>query len=371
MKRTERAKALKDSFKNVGLLAEQLMAMDEKEKADKVSDAKSPDPKHFSGDPEDLDRFLIQLENKFTMEPRRFKTDVMKIRYTAQLLDGKAHKWYKSYHLQISSKDAYRVRGIRELDPIYATWERFEASLRSSFGERITRDQAVREWHKLRHSDSIDDFIDELNRLMWMTGYEGDVVEDKLKYALNEELGKEWAKVSPKPRLVGEQLALLRDMGHQLEDWYRTRKGQNKGNQPKKPQPPQQNKGKPDGQPHPTTNKPKGQRQERKGGNPDRQTREEALKGIPKNIVDDRTKDGVCLKCGKPNHRWSECWSKDPTVTKVVAGMKRKTITESGGGQQKKGKVAGAEKEEPPAAASGRVIEIPDDIGEDLDIWAL
>jgi hypothetical protein len=54
-----------------------------------------------------------------------------------------------------------------------------------------------------------------------------------------------------------------------------------------------------------------------------------------------------------------------------VAGAKRKAITESGGGPQKKGKVAGAEKEEPPAAASGRVIEIPDDIGEDLDIWAL
>src|SRR3979411_1503714 len=69
-------------------------------------------------------------------------------------IDGKAHKWYKSYHLQISSKDAYRVRGIRQLDPTFATWERFEASLRSSFGERITRDQAVREWHKLRHSHS-------------------------------------------------------------------------------------------------------------------------------------------------------------------------------------------------------------------------
>ena len=50
---------------------------------------------------------------------------------------------------------------------------------------------------------------------MWMTGYEGDVVEDKLKYALNEELGKEWAKVSRKPREIGEQLALLRDTGHQ------------------------------------------------------------------------------------------------------------------------------------------------------------
>jgi len=95
------------------------------------------------------------------------------------------------------------------------------------------------------------------------------------------------------------------------------------------------------------------------------------LKGIPKEIVDDRAKEGDCLKCGKPNHRWFECWAKGPTTTKVVAGAKRKAITESGGGPQKKGKVAGAEKEEPPAAASGRVIEIPDDIGEDLDIWAL
>ena len=55
VRRTERAEALKNSFTQVGQLAEQLMSMDEKEKADKVADAKSPDPKHFSGDPEDLD----------------------------------------------------------------------------------------------------------------------------------------------------------------------------------------------------------------------------------------------------------------------------------------------------------------------------
>ena len=78
-----------------------------------------------------------------------------------------------------------------------------------------------------------------------------------------------------------------------------------------------------------------------------RQTREESLEGDPKYPShDDGTKDGVCLKCGKPNHGWSlaEWWSEDPTIR--------------------------AEKEEPPVAALGRVIEIPDDIGEDLDIWA-
>ena len=105
------------------------------------------------------------------MEPTRFESDLIKIRYTGQLLEGKAYKWYKSYHLQISSRDAHRVRGARDLDPEYSSWEWYEASLRSSFGKHITRDQGVRDWHRLRHTGSIDDFIAEVSRLIWITGY--------------------------------------------------------------------------------------------------------------------------------------------------------------------------------------------------------
>ena len=54
-------------------------------------------PKHFKGDPEDLDRFQHQLEDKFSLEPSRFKTDIFRIRYTGSRLEGKAYKWYKSY----------------------------------------------------------------------------------------------------------------------------------------------------------------------------------------------------------------------------------------------------------------------------------
>ena len=55
---------------------------------------------------------------------------------------------FHTYHLQISQRDALRVRGTREFDPQYAKWERFEAALRASFGERIARAQAVRKWDR-------------------------------------------------------------------------------------------------------------------------------------------------------------------------------------------------------------------------------
>ena len=83
-------------------------------------DFKTPDIDPFKGDLEDLDRFLLQLEDKFSMEPNRFSTDLMKIKYAGQRLKDKAYMWYRSYHLQISQRDAYRVAGIVELDPRYA-----------------------------------------------------------------------------------------------------------------------------------------------------------------------------------------------------------------------------------------------------------
>ena len=92
-------------------------------------DCKVKDPEPFTGDSEDLERFLLQVDNKFEMEPNRFRDDVRKIRYAGQLMKDRAHKWYRAYHLQISERDAIRVRGPIELDPCYADWDRFEATL--------------------------------------------------------------------------------------------------------------------------------------------------------------------------------------------------------------------------------------------------
>jgi len=270
------------------------------------------------------------------------------------------------------------VRGSAELDPQFASWDRFEASLRASFGERVTRAQAVRTWDRLKHKESIDDFIDELSRLMWLTGYEGEVVEDKIPQGLNDTMALEWAKVARKPYELGDQLALLRDMGHAIEDATRHRKkpqqGQQQGGQQQGSQP--QNKdGKGKG---PNPKNPKG-----KGGQPaggqskkPREWKDEAveLKGIPKEILEERRQARKCQKCGKPNHKWVDCYTKAPVTTRTIAGTKRGSDGSDSSKGSKKAKTAAAQAqpESPAAVASGRVIEIPGDaIGEDFDVWAL
>ena len=54
------------------------------EPQDKDYEVSDPDP--FKGEPEDLDRFLLQITNKFIMESRPFSDDVRKIRFACHLM---------------------------------------------------------------------------------------------------------------------------------------------------------------------------------------------------------------------------------------------------------------------------------------------
>ena len=105
------------------------------------------------------------------------------------------------------------------MDPIWKTWPRFVGSLRSSFSSGISRAQAVRKWEDLRHTTSIDDFLDELTRLQWKTGYSGDIVKDKLQRSLQPWLAEQWAAKLDKPHSVDEQVRALREMGQAREQY--------------------------------------------------------------------------------------------------------------------------------------------------------
>ena len=58
---------------------------------------------------------------------------------------------------------------------------------------------------------------------MWRTGYKGQTVEDKLKRGLNHKLGEDWDRVIKKPEAMEEQIVLLREIGHWIEDYNRTK----------------------------------------------------------------------------------------------------------------------------------------------------
>ena len=146
-----------------------------------IKDHKSRDkvealkPQPYKGDPEDLERFLKQLENVWALEPHKYKKDITKIRYAANLLHRNTTdkhrypvKWYEAYHPKIDLAAAQRLRGGARamLDPVWSQWRVFVEFLRSSFATRVGREQAVNQWHELKHTDSIDDFLDSLTNLM-------------------------------------------------------------------------------------------------------------------------------------------------------------------------------------------------------------
>ena len=57
---------------------------------------------------------------------------------------------------------------------------------------------------------------------MWVTDFEGQQVLDKIEPGLNDVLHLEWGKLPYKPYGIAEQLALLRDMGHSIENAFRS-----------------------------------------------------------------------------------------------------------------------------------------------------
>ena len=177
----------------------------------------------------------------FALKHRTFQQDIRKIRYVANLLyrnkDDKFRdpaSWYESYYLKIDANVAQRVPGSPQgyLDPKWKEWTTFVEALRSSFSNRVSREQAVTDWHLLKHTNSIDNYLDKLIRLMWRTGSKGQRVEDKLKRGLNYKLGEDWARVIKKPETVEEQIVLLREIGHRMEDYNRTKQEYAKPDKP-------------------------------------------------------------------------------------------------------------------------------------------
>jgi hypothetical protein len=192
--------------------------------------------------------------------------------------------------------------------------------IRFCFGSRLTREKAVREFEKLEHSKGIDAFLDELTRLIWHTGYSDDGVKDKISRSLNKKLSKNWSTVLDKADNFAVWLIRLREMGHNNERWeeqYGNSKSLSKSAKAsgaKKDEGSKGNGGNRKGSGDSSNGK------KRDGGWKDKSVE---LKGIPKNLLDEGGDANKCPKYRKDNHKWFECWSKEPVTTKVAAGAKR------------------------------------------------
>ena len=67
---------------------------------------------------------------------------------------------------------------------------------------------------------------------MRRTGYIEEIAKDKLNRGLDKEVGLAWAQTPQKPRSLHEQMALIRDIGHSLEN-FKTLNKMNHDHHPK------------------------------------------------------------------------------------------------------------------------------------------
>ena len=68
------------------------------------------DIRPFNGDPDDMQRFVLDIETNLDYYRKALYKDMDKIRLLVPLLEGKAKKWYKNIHAHINKHAAARQR---------------------------------------------------------------------------------------------------------------------------------------------------------------------------------------------------------------------------------------------------------------------
>ena len=186
------------------------------------------DIKPFSGNEDDLHRFVLNVESKFDYHCKALSKDMDKICLIMQLLEGKAKKWYENIHVNIN-RDVAARQGVKfDKNNSLRKWGTFFALLQSSFGQSLTRDKSVQEWNRLRHREgNIDYFLDRIHHLIYATGYTGKMVKDKIKEGLMDEMRRSWAMVQGKPEKIYLYMDALHEFAREIESTAAYTKSQN------------------------------------------------------------------------------------------------------------------------------------------------
>jgi hypothetical protein len=160
---------------------------------------------------------------------------------------------------------------------------------RAAFSEAIFRDDAVTQWNALIHTarGGIDLFLNAIIQLIWKTGYEGQLMDDKIHNSLLPDLEMSWTLFNPKPKSLMERIAALRELGH-VQERYQGLTAEKAPYQTKKDPP----AGK-DCQPKRKRETASSSGLQKASGPKDKVVE---LKGIPGDILEERRKTEVCLK---------------------------------------------------------------------------
>jgi hypothetical protein len=80
----------------------------------RAREPKAPPPSKFQGKAEQVETFIRQCENVFSIESLSFTSEEVKISYAGNLMEGEAAiRWYEAYNNSIDQASANRLAGMQ------------------------------------------------------------------------------------------------------------------------------------------------------------------------------------------------------------------------------------------------------------------
>lgn len=143
----------------------------------------APEPKlnpnlMFEGNDDEVEGFLLRLENLFLMQPRTFYNDIIKVRYAVTSMKGTALEWIKSvYSLDEDERPAY-----------LSNYALFAQELRDTFGEEDQQTRLADKLDELVQKGSVKDYWREFNALHVILHYDDKAAMRMFRRGLKREI---------------------------------------------------------------------------------------------------------------------------------------------------------------------------------------
>lgn len=286
--------------------------------------------------------WLLAVEEYFLYYQDGYKNDSEKIITVGSMLEGDASIWYTHRREEFTRQH------------LVDNWTAFTSAMEARFINRREVDDAANAMWSTKYEGDIDTYITRLETLNLRVNVNGPIWRNVLKHGLIEDIRDHLSHMSRTDDDI-EYRESVREAGRRYEERLKERKI--------------------DPRTSGATSKPRTERKRHddkasaSGSGIKRvfHSRDEALAGIPLEIIEARSKEGVCLRCGKKGHRWSLCKGKAVTETvepRRVSGQKRKSVEVDVREAPKRYKIASSGSTSMPVELGGKIYE---DEGSDHD----
>ncbi|APA15655.1 hypothetical protein sscle_15g104250 [Sclerotinia sclerotiorum 1980 UF-70] len=251
-------------------------------------------PDRFTGNRQELETFLLQLEIYFQFNQDKFNHDADKSVWAASYLRGEAAKWVQPYLKDYFTNLSEPKKRMYPTQTIFGRFEGFKKEIRRVFGNINELRDAESKIYGLKQTGSAVKYAVEFRRYIGTTGWEENAMMSHYRKGLKPEVRLEldrnctWEDLN---ELIEESIKA----DEMLYEYQKARRSSNfHGNRDR-------------GKYHKNEGRPREIRQSY--GEP-MQLDAKFKNKLPKEEVERRRKDKLCFECGKPGHRARDCRSK-------------------------------------------------------------